>query len=60
MRADKAFPSKYLKSSDVKERPRIAVISHLAQEVVGKGQDAAHGAQPHQLGEPGRSLRRLR
>ena len=41
MRADKAFPSKYLKSSDVKERPRIAVISHLAQEVVGKGQDAA-------------------
>ena len=40
MRASTAFPSKYLKSSDVKERPRIATISHLAQEVVGQGQDA--------------------
>jgi hypothetical protein len=40
MRADQAFPSKYLKSSDVKERPRIAVISHIEQEKVGKGQDA--------------------
>ncbi len=40
MRANKAFPSKYLKSADVKEKPRIAVISHLAQETVGQGQDA--------------------
>jgi hypothetical protein len=40
MRASEAFPSKYLKSSDVKERPIIATISHLAQEVVGQGQDA--------------------
>jgi hypothetical protein len=40
MRATEAFPAKYLKSSDVKERPIIATISHLAQEVVGKGQDA--------------------
>jgi hypothetical protein len=40
MRASEAFPSKYLKSSDVKERPRIAVISHLTQETVGQGQDA--------------------
>jgi hypothetical protein len=40
MRAAEAFPSKYLKSSDVKERPRIAVISHVAKEKVGKGPDA--------------------
>jgi hypothetical protein len=40
MRANQAFPSKYLKSSDVKEKPRVAVISHLAQEMVGQGQDA--------------------
>jgi hypothetical protein len=40
MRANEAFPAKYLKSSDVKERPRIAVISHIEQEKVGKGQDA--------------------
>jgi hypothetical protein len=40
VRADQAFPSKYLKSSDVKERPHTAVISHLTRETVGKGQDA--------------------
>jgi hypothetical protein len=40
MRAADAFPSKYLKSSDVKERPIVAVISHVAKEKVGKGQDA--------------------
>src|SRR5215471_9986945 len=40
MRANQAFPSKYLKSSDMKEKPRIAVITHLAQETVGQGQDA--------------------
>jgi hypothetical protein len=40
MRANEAFPSKYLKSSDVKEKPRVAVISHIAQEKVGKGSDA--------------------
>src|SRR5262249_50504274 len=40
MRANQAFPSKYLKSSDMKEKPRVAVISHLAQETVGQGQDA--------------------
>jgi len=40
MRANKAFPSKYLKSSDVKDRPIVATISHLAQEIVGQGQDA--------------------
>jgi hypothetical protein len=40
MRADQAFLSKYLKSSDVKDKPRIAVISHVEQEQVGKGEDA--------------------
>jgi hypothetical protein len=40
MRANEAFPSKYLKSSDVKDRPLIGTISHLAQEEVGKGAEA--------------------
>ena len=40
MRSDKAFPSKYLKAADVKAKPIVTVISHLAQEVVGQGQDA--------------------
>jgi hypothetical protein len=40
MRAHEAFPAKYLKSADVKERPRIAVISHIEHEKVGKGADA--------------------
>jgi hypothetical protein len=40
MRANDAFPSKYLKAADVKDRPIIAVISHIAQETVGQGADA--------------------
>jgi hypothetical protein len=40
MRSNEAFPSPYLKSADVKERPRTAVISHISREKVGKGQDA--------------------
>src|SRR5262245_28998424 len=40
MRADEAFPSKYLKSSDVNNRPRIAVISHIEREQIGKGETA--------------------
>jgi hypothetical protein len=40
MRANEAFPGKLLKSSDVKDRPLVAVISHIAQEKVGKGADA--------------------
>ena len=39
MRANEAFPSKYLKAADVKARPIVTVISHLAQEMVGQGQD---------------------
>jgi hypothetical protein len=40
MRANQAFPKKYLAAVDVKDRPRIAVISHLAKEEVGKGDEA--------------------
>jgi hypothetical protein len=40
MRANEAFPSKFLKSADVKEKPCVAVIKHLTQETVGQGQDA--------------------
>jgi hypothetical protein len=40
MRANEAFPRKYLTSSEAKERPRIAVMSHISREMVGKGQDA--------------------
>jgi hypothetical protein len=40
MRANEAFPSKYLKSSDVKDRPRVAVISHIERETIGEGKDA--------------------
>jgi hypothetical protein len=40
MRASQAFPKKYLAASDVQERPRIATISHLSNEEVGKGDEA--------------------
>ena len=36
MKASDAFPSKYLKSSDVKTKQRIATISHLETETVGQ------------------------
>jgi hypothetical protein len=36
MRASDAFPSKYLKSSDVKAKQRIATISCLETEAVGQ------------------------
>jgi len=39
MRANQAFPSKYLKADDAKAKPIVTVISHLAQEMVGQGQD---------------------
>jgi hypothetical protein len=39
MRANEAFPAKYLKAADVKAKPIVTVISHLAQEMVGQGQD---------------------
>jgi len=40
MRSNEAFPSKYLKSSDVKDRPIVATISHIEQVSVGQGRDA--------------------
>ena len=40
MRANEAFPAKYLKAADVKAKPIVTVISHLAQEKVGNGPDA--------------------
>jgi hypothetical protein len=36
MRSSDAFPSKYLKSSDVKAKQQIATISHLESEQVGQ------------------------
>jgi hypothetical protein len=36
MRSTDAFPSKYLKSSDVKAKQKIATISHLETEAVGQ------------------------
>ena len=32
-------PAKYLKSSDAKPKPLVAVISHVEMEMVGQGQD---------------------
>jgi hypothetical protein len=39
MRASDMFPSKYLKSSDVKDKPITATISHVSVELVGQGKD---------------------
>jgi hypothetical protein len=36
MKSSEAFPSKYLKSADVKAKPLVAVISYLAFESVGQ------------------------
>ena len=39
MRSSDAFPSKYLKSADVKAKAIVAVISNVELEAVGQGQD---------------------
>jgi hypothetical protein len=39
MRSSDAFPSKYLKSSDVKAKQLIATISHVEIQLVGQGPD---------------------
>ena len=39
MRSTDAFPSKFLKSADVKAKQIVATISHVDMEVVGQGQD---------------------
>jgi hypothetical protein len=36
MKSSEAFPSKYLKSADVKDRPVIATISYVVTEPVGQ------------------------
>jgi hypothetical protein len=36
MKSSQAFPAKYLKSEDVKSKPRVATISHLEIEEVGE------------------------
>jgi hypothetical protein len=40
VRASDMFPSKYLMSSDVKDKPMTATVSHITQELVGQGKDA--------------------
>src|SRR5215469_3987160 len=39
MRSNEAFPSKFLKSADVKGKPIVATISHMEMELVGQGQE---------------------
>jgi hypothetical protein len=39
MRSKDAFPTKFLRSSDAKTKPIIAIISYLEMELVGQGQD---------------------
>jgi hypothetical protein len=39
MRASEMFPSKYMKSSDAKNKAIVATISHMKRELVGQGQD---------------------
>jgi hypothetical protein len=40
IRKEDAFPGKYLRTAELKERPRNAVISHVVLEIVGQGADA--------------------
>src|SRR6516165_6687362 len=37
MRSSDAFPSKYLKSADVKDKAMVAVISNVEMQMVGQG-----------------------
>jgi hypothetical protein len=39
VRTKDLFPSKFLQSADVKAKQIVATISHMAQEMVGQGQD---------------------
>ena len=39
MRTDEAFPSKFMKSADVKAKPIVATISHMEMELVGQGNE---------------------
>ena len=39
MRKHEAFPAKFLKSADAKNKPIVAAISHMVMEPVGQGAD---------------------
>jgi hypothetical protein len=39
MRAEDAFPSKFLRSADVKTKPIVATVSHVEMQLIGQGQD---------------------
>ena len=39
MRSSNAFPSKYMKSADAKAKSIVAIISQMAIELVGQGED---------------------
>jgi hypothetical protein len=39
MRKNEAFPVKFLKSADARNKPIFATISHMAVELVGQGAD---------------------
>jgi hypothetical protein len=39
MKTSDAFPSRYLQTSVVKDKPIVAVISHVEMETVGQGAD---------------------
>jgi hypothetical protein len=51
MRSSDAFPSKYLKSSDVKAKQLIATISHVEMQLVGQGPDQKEKPVLHLEGE---------
>jgi hypothetical protein len=51
MRSSDAFPSKYLKSSDVKAKQLVATISHLEMQLVGQGPDQKEKPVLHLEGE---------
>jgi hypothetical protein len=39
MRTKDLFPAKYLQSADAKAKQIVTTISHMAQEIIGQGQD---------------------
>jgi hypothetical protein len=51
MRSSDAFPSKYLKSSDVKAKQLVATINHVEMELVGQGPDQKEKPVLHLEGE---------
>jgi hypothetical protein len=39
MRTKDLFPAKYLQAADAKAKQIVTTISHMAQEIIGQGQD---------------------